>query len=412
MTNNSNKKKEVDINGIDLALDSNVTQLCQISNETSDVTRNTLYVLVITMLLIIIAVINTNKDNWKKQRINSLKKELYHINNMRPNCDSFCLSFFDVKTETEYKECIKKVINIEQAIVKENLQTQILNGIEHNQTVNVPIVGITFDINDLGNISGLTFIILLGILWFTFKRESNNLKIALNAINARYSDNSDEEKFRNYIENYIQNKAVNANYTKEYILGSINMLRRKHHYNYLSMNQIYNAPLLEVDPVPMSIIGKLIHNEINRFRLWMYFIPFVIYSTVVINDYGTLDFGTKVDATHAIHTITLTSIFALVILLLSILCTNKKFQITNLYDNFFRNSYKYVPQKDDNLFQITPKRLRKPQTLIRFTIFSAIGVLLTVKLLTGHPALSLWFIVLIYIAIIFYFFIFALLKSR
>ena len=52
------------------------------------------------------------------------------------------------------------------------------NNKEDTFSVQIPILGITFDINDLGLFSGITLILFLTLLWFCLERECENLRIA------------------------------------------------------------------------------------------------------------------------------------------------------------------------------------------------------------------------------------------
>ncbi|MEJ7677376.1 MAG: hypothetical protein WKG06_05780 [Segetibacter sp.] len=91
----------------------------------------------------------------------------------------------------------------------------------------------SFDINDLGIFAGFSFIVLLLILNFILNRKVSNLKIALNSITKRYSDDADEKCFEDFLN--LQTDKIKA-------LHAINLTRRKYHYNFLSMNEIFNVP--------------------------------------------------------------------------------------------------------------------------------------------------------------------------
>jgi len=56
--------------------------------------------------------------------------------------------------------------------------------VESTYTVEVPFFGITFDVNDLGLIGGISFIVILSLYRFCLTREVDNLRTSFNAARA------------------------------------------------------------------------------------------------------------------------------------------------------------------------------------------------------------------------------------
>jgi hypothetical protein len=161
-------------------------------------------------------------------------------------------------------------------------------------------------------------------------REINNLKIALQAISERYSDDSNKDFFQLYIE-----KQKTASITEEAILKEINFIRRKHHYNFLSMNEIFTLPPLEVDDKERK--SYFLNWIVNK----IYWFPLIIYVLILLNDILTFDIGWKL---HPINTSIGLLIAFICLVALKILCkrcANQKKIINNLYSTFKERGYRY-----------------------------------------------------------------------
>jgi hypothetical protein len=119
--------------------------------------------------------------------------------------------------------------------------------IEHTVTVAVPFFGITLDVNDIGILGGITFLLVLTWLLFSLRREAENVRLL-------FKTSSDED------------------------IGGV--------YRLLDMSQVLNVP-------PRKHLQQ---NRIFKF-LWLcldrilFFPPLILQAFVVWSDYKTLPRG-------------------------------------------------------------------------------------------------------------------------
>lgn len=295
------------IQGLDLKTDPGVQKICDAYNSSSGSTRSVLYVLMLINVLSFIAVLNTHLHNWTQDRIEQRSEKIRSLlTHTRSLADSDNLEALKVERDQDLK-----------------------SKVENYQNIKLPILGNAFDINNLCIVSGLSFIILLIILRFTLTREKNNLRIALQSISERYTPDSDEKEFEYYLRNCTSEK--------EQHLHKINAVRRKHHYNYLSMNEIYNLPPLESseNSLQNTWLGKVINTRLYYFSYFIYFL-------IILNDLSTFRRGIETSPSHTIFSTVLGILGLCSISYLSKSCNWQKQIITNLFNDFYDNDYKYV----------------------------------------------------------------------
>jgi hypothetical protein len=266
------------IRGVDLEIDDSIQKICEASNATSSSTRSVLYILLIINILSIIIILNTRENNWSYSRLKNIHKSIIANHGDPTRLDS-----------------LKAV---EAALIR--------NRVDNVQTVKLPILGNAFDVNDLIIIVGFSFVILLVILRFTMMREVNNLKIALHGISERYPGDANKETFQPYLDAQAR---INTTLKEEDLLEAINFTRRKYHYNFLSMNEIFTLPPLEVEeediherkgPMEKREDESTVEKKSKKGRrgwlssfllAYMYWIPAIIYFFILRNDIRSMEFG-------------------------------------------------------------------------------------------------------------------------
>ena len=303
----------IDVQGLDLKTDSAIFEICKASNVTSSGTRSVLYVLVIVNILALITVINTWPLNWTDARINKIENDFKNL----PD------TIFKLKNAKNFVLCdsFRNVLRVDSAV----WPTYRRFDIENYQNIRVPILGNAFDVNNLCLVAGLTFVILMVVLRFTLGRELINLRLALNAITKRYPDYANSELF--------WKNCAEGNWPD--ILPSINRVRRLHHYNSLSMNEIFNLP-------PLEISNNRIQNRFSgRALMHMFYFPTVVYFIIIANDIATA-WKALPEAPHqTIAFILISLIFLAIILSLSAKCSRLKQKIYKSYADFKNNDYKF-----------------------------------------------------------------------
>lgn len=337
-----------ELQGLDLKIDSSITKICEVSNSSSSSSRRVLYILLIVAITSFIAVINTIPEkpylfNWSSERIgksDSMINVMEHrladsFKNKRNQFDSIKLRL-DLESRKKINDILKRT------------------DIDNNQVIHIPIIGNAFDVNDLSVFAGLSFIIILSVLLVTIRRERKNLRIALHAVTERYPDPEE------YLDDYSQKIDVlpasayeefknsldpGDQYTKEFV-SKFNLTRRRYHYNFLSMNEIFTVPYdalrlrrekkLSRSFFKDSTLGKIVINKIFYFPYWVYLV-------IVLNDIMSFADGEGLSKKHAFVASSLSLIFLNTIAYLCYLCTLEKKTIQKCYDLFIRDgAYKFI----------------------------------------------------------------------
>lgn len=353
------KAKEVDlqapgqhgdlIKGIDLKIDPSIQEICSVYIKSSSSTRGVLYVLLLVSLLSLISVINTHKDNWTISRINSEQDTIdkdegilitlmhKHENiksKIKTNDPSKLLFKIDSIKHIYFLDSIKNSDKINREVNERN--NLIRNSIENSQTVKIPVMGNSFDINNLAIVSGISSIILLIVVRFTLSREKNNLRIAFTSITERYDGGIEDE-----LKIELLKRTKGHKVDEDDLFKGLNRKRRRYHYNLLSMNEIFNIPELDSSNniLQKTATGKIVTN-------YMYSFVFLVYLGVFINDLSTFDRGLRVSHWQ---TITLSIVSYICLNFIARICDNcndEKKHITNLFNNFRADDYKYDQLKD------------------------------------------------------------------
>jgi hypothetical protein len=327
--------QDIAITGLNLDIDPAIHTICAASNGSSNGTRSVLYLLTLVNILAITALINsyqfTRFSNWNSARV---KKNLAFIAQHFSELDSLRqLSGTDTTTgrprnTVSYYDSMVEAFNFD--IQKKRLEQNIRHEMENGNQVKVPILGNYFDINDLGLVGGLSFLILMIIMSFMLSREANNLRLALRAINDRYIDEADEDGFADYIKKFItKNPAADP----RDVLAKINQTRRQHHYNFLSMNEIYNLPPLEINPRTFRLHG------LKKWMMKMFWLPLLVYLLIFANDISSYASGYEISAGNTVLLLSAEALFTFFLFFAATRCTKLKRDIYVLYSRFKKNEY-------------------------------------------------------------------------
>lgn len=330
-------KKDIQISGLNLDIDTSVQEICKVSNSSSSNSRGILYLIVIISALSLIAVINTSPLNWSKVRLESVTDSVKYYqgkicsiitnNTLYDTCCSKCSTENFIKEKN--KPCISSYYKDKLDFFIKKKEFEERNRIENFRTIRTPLFGSSFDVNNLIIIAGLALTLLLIILKFTLKRETNNLRIALNAITERYPDNANFS----YFEPYIKDKN-NEGLDKVKILSQINFTRRQHHYNFLSMNEILTKPPLKLDTDKESLLDDVLK--------YIFYFPFFVYLIIIANDLATINEGLAISKPNTYIGFIIGFISCYWLLILCYKCTLQEKKILSTFTNFKENNYKYI----------------------------------------------------------------------
>ncbi|MFY8019749.1 MAG: hypothetical protein ACOVP1_01075 [Bacteroidia bacterium] len=337
--------KKSPLNGINLEIDRSIEETCRVANESTRLTRSVLYVLIFVSGLASLSLWNSRRGSWNLHRQNAIKNSLLiEVDSLRilnKKIQDLAILDMQSKKSNDSIDCNVKLekLNHDILIMKENIYykrselDKILKVItENDRRVHIPVLGTSLDINDLGAVTGLSLSILLLILLFTFGREYTNLMVAFISITERYTDFSNANLFKKTFKNLAPNEQKNF-VSYDDFLKQVNKTRRKHHYNYLSMNEIFTLP-------PMS--NNIQHTSSKRVLAYLVFlIPFTVQLVIFFYDFFTRELGFKLDVDSTLITIMLDAVFGVIITTLTYMCLKKKYQYANLWDEFYSNQFKY-----------------------------------------------------------------------
>ena len=337
------------IQGLDLTIDVQTQSICEVYNEyLSGATRSVMYILLLVSIISLIAVFNTNwKFSWTVDRINKCKKEIKEQEALLADH-----KLHKVNDTTVLRDSIE--------YLKKNEEGLIRSYIENIDTIRITFIGVVIDTNDLATISGFSLIILLSVLRFTLAREKNNLKIALNSVSERYPPDADFTLFKKMVQKQKMNTSAYDEEKWDKLISDINFLRRRYHYNFLSMNEIFNMPFLDTSEnyLQKRWIGKVINKYIFYFFV-------IIFSLIILNDLCSVKKGFAENWGHTWVTLISSYICYVFVFDLSKKCVDQKLIIYKLFKNFWENDYKY----DDNRYE--------PKPVSIFIIFFIASILLS-----------------------------------
>lgn len=160
------------------------------------------------------------------------------------------------------------------------------------QSVRVPFVGISFDVNDIGLIGGLTLTIFMVVYWFNLKRERDLLRIL--------------------DENLVERLGIS----------------RAHMYWLLNGTQV-----LQVPPGGSVLRERDMRAWLPRF---LFFVPILTQAFVILNDVLTLRIGMMLSFGSTILTLALATLFLGILVALTGLCLHVSSQIEEIWEDRYK----------------------------------------------------------------------------
>lgn len=231
--------------------------------------RQIVFLLSLASILSFMAYWNSRSNAWSQSRLEFIESALECYQTYSKNCDN---------------ELIQKYIKEHGKIHLDNRNDIFRQLNRESYLVRVPILGIAFDINDLGVFSGFTFTFLLLLFWFSLEREEENLHMVF-----------------------------------EMAVKEGKLLET---YNYLSMSQVLTLPQREYTATGemWKYVPKLI-----------YLTPFIVYVIIFINDFQTIGLGFRINEKATVTALLLTVLLLSVITILSFLCLHRSFRVDKLW---------------------------------------------------------------------------------
>jgi hypothetical protein len=250
-----------------------ITDYLEASGEASQRTRVITIVMIVACVLVFVALLNSVPNDWMQDRIKSFNGKMgkdYVISKIGqyPRQEDF------TKRETDGREVLDKDAFIQAKDLYghkyRDFTHELIRGYVDNSLSNrVPFFGFTFDVNDLGLISSMGFLVILSCFRFCITRELENLRIFF-----------EEAEKQHKLEPY---------------------------YNLLAMKQVLTVP-------------KTKHINRSLFLILapkiVVVLPLIIYSAVTFNDFYTGKIGMEL---HPERYQTLLAVEVVTLFLLAIL---------------------------------------------------------------------------------------------
>jgi hypothetical protein len=237
--------------------------------ESTDRTRRILLIMIVASILMAIACWNTRSGGWVNSRL-ALAKAVDNLLNPPPSDTPNSVQTVEVSYPAEQEQLYinaRKLINETGRTPYQAHQSLFwAQKVRTEQTsqIQVPFLGISFDVNDSGLLGGVTFIVLLMWVNYALWHHSNNLKFAFDYAR-KLGTNEDKESFL------------------------------FHTYQNLAMHQVLTIP-----PRPKSIRN----SSPGARKLWigklsklLYALPLIVQAAVVGHDWYTRKIGEEINWT-------------------------------------------------------------------------------------------------------------------
>lgn len=277
-------------------------------------TRTVTIVLVVASVLTFVGWLNSLPDGWIAKRLKTLSTAGIALNKppdaildaddidslayLKEKIGPMPTRYKDNEETEEYKHYKEQYKELYIAMVR--------TYVDNTFTIKVPFFGIGFDINYLGLLSGLGFVIILILFRFTITRELENLKLSL-----------EEARKRTSLWEF---------------------------YHLLAMRQVLTIPPMET-------------KEQSKFRTFIQafsvfipkvicFLPLLVYAAVTWNDMRTArGIGNKISPLLTSFSLYQDYFFLLCILLFTIACYRRWGQVDEVWKDYWRRA------KDEKSFK-------------------------------------------------------------
>lgn len=334
--------------GIDLKIDTSVSEICKTANESSKTTRSVLYLIVFMCVLAFIANWNTRSNSWLKSYSNilslkhdSIEAEIKNTNiiitSYNLNRDSIYKNVA-LPDSAKYRNAVESKEFLEHYIKDVDYKREQLVRVHVSNVLRVtlPAIGATFDVNDLPIISGLSFTILLFMFLYISKREYENLCLSFLTITHRYTKYADYDFFKNNMKNLKATfvETERSEEVEDLVIEKINRIRREYHYNYLTMNEVFTLP---------NLIYNRKRGLIEKMLTFIIFLPaFITHSYILLSDISTYKSGISINPDGTFFGLLFGMAFWILIVVITyhLLDLKSKFIIT--WDDFYEKNYQFI----------------------------------------------------------------------
>lgn len=271
-------------------------QYTDAAKDSTNRTRQILLVMIIASILMFAAFWNSRTRGWANSRLALAKATEHILSNQAERKEKPLIEEFkpSQSEDAQYRNArdfihSSPIKTLQQA--QDNLFWSQKIRTEQVGQIQVPVLGISFDVNDLGMLGGFTFIVLLIWVNYSLWHQSNNFKLAFDFAKELGDKETDEKR---------------------------NDRTLYHTYQNLAMSQVLTIP-----PRPASTRP----TEPDRPKAWvrkvsklLYALPWAVQTTVVAHDWKTREIGRLINR-EATNTVLITgTVFWCLIVILTIMC--------------------------------------------------------------------------------------------
>ena len=270
--------------------------------------RYSFLLIIVTTVLSFAGYWNSRQTSWQKSRIDLCSQQLVELLDPQDyNLYTFPQSERKVLRSAERDSTYLYEIKIKELTLRKERLTKLY--LERCLYFSIPILGIYFDINDLGILSGTAFAVLLFFLFFSYDREFQNLRI---------------------IQRFFQNNKENA-------------LLLKKVYFYISSSQILNTPNLRglINEFPSSTKLMRLMHYLPKIII---FFPTIIFLFIFLHDISTFSIGEIICVSNALYSVVISGILYVFILIF----TGFIFGTSISMEKLWKRLYKAVRQEKRN----------------------------------------------------------------
>lgn len=205
--------------------------------------RRLVFIIAVFSVIALTALWNTTPMSWMSMRSKGLESILDKCQNQDSAIADSCVSEA-TKIKGETKSINKTFAELQEKFINYKEKT-----LEKEYFPAIPVLGLTFDINDLGVFCGVAYLLLLLLLAFSLMREHENLFLALGKVRSLH-DLSKTRKDGESCANYL--------------------------YHALAMSQVLNSPptLFQWRPPRWKIVVLTT----------VFFIPVIVEILIILND--------------------------------------------------------------------------------------------------------------------------------
>lgn len=241
------------------------------STDASKRTRTVTIVLVVASILALTALLNSLQSQWMHRRM--LRLADIHGSYTQSKLGPYptkAPSQSDADYQHEVKIYENRYVELVSAVEKAYVDTSFC--------VKVPFLGFTFDVNDLGILAGIGFVVVLGCYRFFLSREIDNLRLSF--------EEAEKMGIRELREFYIL----------------------------LAMRQVFTVPQTGYITRSWFLVSA------PKLLTWC---PLVVYFSITIHDFLTSGIGGSIDKTRNLVLLIYECAFVLILLWLSFSVTRR-----------------------------------------------------------------------------------------